>query len=783
MPLGTLDKRIVRTVRGSLLQFAALVIIIAFGLISMVVFTNVYQNMEASKVEYYRRQDFAEVFASFAAQPVHYIERLDRLPEIRAADGRIVTDIRIDVGRDAYATLRLVSLSEDGGLNRPLPQLGRLPRGRERQVALLTGFAAANDITVGDTVDLIIRGEPFAVEVSALVDSPEFVYAIQDIKNPYPDDRNFGVVFMNLGLAQDLLGMPGQVNEATFLATPGFTPEEAREAVEGEMEGRGLHGIITRDDQLSHFMVAIELDFLSQFSRTIPLLFLGIAAAIIYMLISRLVKSDRVVIGVLKAMGYDNRQVLSHYLKYALFFGALGAALGMVAGHLFVAPVTELYMEFFNLPLHEMQYDGSFIVIGILLTLLFCGGTGVWAARGVLQIAPADAMRPPAPAPGRQNLFERFAPDYWERLSFSWKLVWRQLSRNKQRFALAVLGVSLTFTVVFFPFYALNVIDLMFFRQFEEFDIYNYSVAFTEPVGDEGIAHLAEMIEAEGIEPYAEHPFTITRGWREHTVVVRALEVGSRLQRFEDVRGGIIEIPASGLLISQYLAEDLGVAPGDMVTVSSPALGGREYTLPVRAVINQYLGSGAYMSREQMDRLGGWGLHTGALVDSGEDIQVTLGRVGNVASIYSTQDLIRVFNDFMGLIIVTYSTLVLIGGILGFTILFNTTSVAIEERAREFSSMRVLGYTQGEIFQTLVRENVLATIAGILLGIPMARSSVGLMASMLQSEMFYLPAVTSPISYGIAGVLVVLFTVVVMVAIRARVYRLNLLEALSSRLT
>ena len=337
--------------------------------------------------------------------------------------------------------------------------------------------------------------------------------------------------------------------------------------------------------------------------------------------------------------------------------------------------------------------------------------------------------------------------------------------------------------MVFFPFYALNVIDLMFFRQFEEFDVFDYSVAFGEPVGDEGIAHLAEMIEAYGIEPYAEYPFTITRGWREHTVMVRALEADSQLQRFEDVRGGIIEIPSSGLLLSRYLAEDLDVAPGDTLTVSSPALGGRKYTLPVRGVINQYLGSGVYMSREQMDRLGGRGLYTGALIGSGEDIKVTLGRVGNVASIYSTQDLIRVFNDFMGLIIVSYSMLVLIGGILGFTILFNTTSVAIEERAREFSSMRVLGYTQKEIFQTLVRENVLATIAGIILGIPMARSTVGLLASMVQSEMFYLPAVASPISYGIAGILVAVFTVLVMVAIRARVYGLNLLEALSSRLT
>ncbi len=781
--MQTLNRRLLRTVRNSWLQFTALVVIIALGLLSLVLLTNVYQNMHVSKVEYYRQQSFAEVFASFTYQPSGYIDRLDNLPEIRRSEGRIVSDIRVDVGRDTHPTLRLVSISDENRLNRPLTQQGALPRGRSREVALLTRFAEANDIEVGDSVELIIRGEPFSVEVSALVDSPEFVYAIEDIKNPYPDDTNFGVAYMDLNLLQDLLGVPGQVNEATFLTAPGVSWDEARDAVQERMEGRGLRSVITRDDQLSHFMISIEMDFLQQFSFAIPLVFLAIAAAIIYMLISRLVKSDRVVIGVLKATGYDNRQVLMHYLKYALFLGFAGAALGMAAGHAFVGPTTELYMEFFELPLMQMRYDWTFIVVGVVLTLIFCGGTGVWAARDVLKISPADAMRPPAPPPGQRNLLEVSFPRLWERMSFSWKLVWRHLLRNKKRFALAVLGVAFTFTVVFFPFYALGVIDIMFIQQFEEFEVYDYAVSFEQPVGGEGISHVGELVQAELIEPFAEYPFNVSRGWREHNVVVRALSTDSTLQRFEDARGGIIEVPASGLLISQYLAEELGVGPGDRLTLSSHVTDGEEHTVEVQAVINQYLGSGIYMSRGQMNRLTGQHDHTGVLIQSNDDVKAALQNAANVASIYSTGDLIDVFDEFMGLVIVAYSTLILIGGVLGFAILFNTTSVSIEERAREFSSMRVLGYSQGEVYQALVRENILATAAGVILGIPLSRASVHLLVSMMQTEMFYLPPVINPGSYAIAGILVGIFTAVVMLAVRVRVHNLNLLEALSSRLT
>ncbi len=782
--MRTLDRRLVRNIRRSWLQFAAVTVVIAMGIASFIIMSNTAQNFGHSVHEYYRNQVFAHLFAEFAPQAGAEIERLDHLPEIDAVQGRIVRDVGVDM-EDLHPTLRLVGLPEEPGINIPYVHDGRLPdRPGRRQVALLARFAHAHGLSVGDEIDLVIDGEMVAFTISGLVDSPEFTYAVPDIQTMMPDDEIFGVGFAHQDLLGDLLGMPGQVNDAVFRVSDGVEHEEARDRVEEELEGRGLRSVITREDQLSHFMVDIELESIEQVSLMIPVVFLGIAAAVIYMLIMRLVEADRTVIGVLKAMGYDNRAILGHYLKYALAMGAVGAGAGMAVGHIVVPYLTGLLMEFFAVPLMELRTDWSLLLWGILLTLVFCGGTALWAARGVLGIVPADAMRPEAPPPGRKNLLEVFLPGLWERISFSWKLVLRQILRNKKRFALSVMGVAFTFVVVLMPFYMLSVIDVMFIQQFGEFEVYDYSINFHEPVGPEGVEQLGDLVDYDFMEPFAEYPFRATHGWREETAVVRGLIRGSQLQRFENARGQRIAVPASGALVSRHLADNLGVGAGDELVLSSYAREEEERTLPVAAVVSQYLGSGIYVSLDQMDRLLRTpSTYTGVLMQGGGNVRGELAKVGNVSSVFSSTDVQDAFSEYMDMMVAMYSLMVIIGGVLGFAILFNTTAVSISERTREFASMRVLGYGRDQVYEVLRRENILASILGLLLGIPLGRVLTLGVSQAFQTDLFYLPEVFHPASYAVTTVLVVIYILIVMYAVRARVRSLNLLEALSTRMT
>ncbi len=783
--MRSLDRRLLRTAAESKLQIMAVVVIITLALISLVVLTNVYENLNQSLLDYYERQSFAHLFAELTPQPPEYVEGLSSLREIEQAEGRVVADVRMDVGRDIYPELHLVGLPQDGLLNRPQIVEGSPPTRGE--VALLTGFAEANGLQVGDEVDLIVRGEAISVEVSATASSPEFLYPVTDIQQIFaPDQKNRGIALADMGFAADILGKSGQINEASFTVAEGYSQQDAEDAVEDAMEGHGLLRVLTRDDQVSNYSVMLRMEQMEDLSHSVPVVFLAIAAVIIYMLLLRMVESDRPTIGVLKATGYTDREVLLHYLKYALAMGGAGAVLGMGIGHLLVRPVAEfVFLQFFDMPFLHVQLNWALIAVGGALTLVFCGGTGLLAARGVLRIVPADAMRPPAPPAGKRNLLEVYLPRLWDGLTFFTRLSLRQLFRNKKRFVLAVLGVAFAYTLVVLPFYLLGIVDAIAFEQYEEFEVYDYALIFDQPASESAISELRREADIGIMEPMIQYPFTVSKGWREESVPVRALPEGASLQRFENERGQRVSIPSSGILVCEYMAGALGVEPGDRIRMSSQATDEREYTVEVREVIRQTIGSVMYTSHETMQKMTGQGdAYTGALVQSPDDLRYRLREVGNIGLIMSVQQILEGFGEMMGVVIALCSILVILGGVFAFAILFNVATVGITERVREFSSMRVLGYDSKAVYRIVLHENVLATALGLLLGAPLGHMTiVAVIEAFQRTEMLYMPVPFHPVSHLFATALVCAFVAVVMGAVWFRIKNIDLLEALSARMT
>ena len=432
-----------------------------------------------------------------------------------------------------------------------------------------------------------------------------------------------------------------------------------------------------------------------------------------------------------------------------------------------------------------MHFD--IILIGLLPTLFLCGATGALAARGVLSIAPAEAMRPVVLPPGKKNLLEQWLPGLWARTTFGWKLVLRGIWRNGQRFALSAAGVALTFAIILFAVYMFTIWDVVIYDQFGRMETYDYSISFISPVSSKVLTELRSLAKITSIEPYVELPFLVSRGWREQTVLARALPRTTELYQFEDQRGYAISLPAKGILLSQGFAQSLGVGPGDMLEMSSYATADRSYQVCVQGVINQYLGSGLYMSLEQLARLTGQkDTLSGVVLKSSANVKDVFRDMGNIESIQSSADLVSTFSEYLNMIIASAGFIVFLGGVLGFAILYNTTSVSIAERKRELSSLRVLGYSQQEIFALIMRENGLALALGLIVGAPLGKSMiVAVINAVIGSagDLLYFPTDIKLSGYVLAAALVIAFMALTMLTVRRKILKLNFLEALSSRLT
>ncbi|HHX96858.1 MAG TPA: ABC transporter permease [Clostridia bacterium] len=787
--MKVLDKRLFRTLKNAKAQYGAVVIIICIGLATLIGLSNTAQNMDNSLNEYYHSYQFADLFAEFTPVPVNVVADLKKIREIEKVEARIVTDVRVDIGREPYPVLRLVSIIPHQEINRLYVQKGRIPQiGDERGIALLNVFAEANNLVVGDEITLIIRGEVFPVTIMGIVDSPEYIYAIQDIKNMLPDNLNFGVGFINLSLLQEITGLSGQINNVVFTLSPGVDEKNIRDKIKEDFKGYGLKNIVTRDDHVSHALMDMEIEQLKRMSQVVPFMFLGIAVLVIYMLVSRLVQTDRVIIGILKATGYNNYEVMAHYLKLSLILGLTGAFLGVGMGYLMANFVTRLMITYFHLPLLEIQFSYQLVIIGFLLITLFCSTAGLMAVRKIVNIVPAEAMCPVVVSSGKKGLLEQWVPKLWIRITFSWKLVLRGIGRNLRRFALSVMGVALTYGIILFALYFFNVWNVVINAQFGEMENYDYTVSFIQPVNSEIITEMCSLSSITVIEPYMELPFRVVSGWREQTILARALSKTTELYQFRNEAGKIVSLPTKGVFLSQGFAKSLGIVEGDLVALSSYATKGQTFLVPVKAIVDQYLGSGLYLSWEQLECLTGQkGVFSGVVLNSSADIKRVFQNMPNIESIHSSADLVDIFTEYWGMIIASMGFIVFLGGLLGFAILYNTISVSLSERRRELSSLRILGFSQKEIFRLIIRENMLALLVGILSGIPLGKIMiVGLMNAILTGstgEMFYFPTAITPITYLLTAVFVFGFMCFTLFVIRRKVYNLDFLEALSSRFT
>ena len=785
--MKVLDKRLLRTLAKAKTQYGAVIIIICVGLAALIALSNTADNMENSLNEYYHAYQFADLFADFIPLPVNIVNDLSKIREIKKVEPRLVTDVRVDIGREPYPVLRLVGSDPSSEINRLYLQAGKIPaRNEQRGLALLNAFAEANDLVVGDQITLLIRGEAFPVTIDAIVDSPEYIYALQDIKNLLPDNLNFGIGFLSLSLLQELTALPGQINNAVFTLYEEVDAQKVRDKIKEDFKGYGLKNIITRDEHLSHALMEMEIDQLKRMSQAVPLMFLGIAFLVIYMLISRLVATDRVIIGILKATGYHNYEIGGHYLKLSLILGFLGALSGVGCGYLMADYVTRLMITYFQLPLLNIQFSYVLIFMAIILVVLFCSLAGLLAVRKILKIVPAEAMRPLAVSPGKKGLLEKCLPRLWAFSSFSWKLVLRGIARNRRRFALATLGVILTFALILFAVYFFNVWDLVIASQFGEMENYDYAVTFRQPVSSQVTTEMSSLAPISAIEPFRELPFQVVWGWREQTIMAKALPQSTELYQFKNTAGEQVALPSEGVFLSQGFAKSMGINEGDLIELSSYATQGETFQVPVKAIVNQYLGSGLYLSEEQLARLTGQkGIFSGVVLNSSADIKAIFQNMGNIEVIYSGADLVAIFSEYGAMIVASIGFIVFLGGLLGFAILYNTLSVSIAERKRELSALRVLGFSQKEIFRLLVRENIIALLIGIFLGAPLGKAMiVGLMNAILMGstgEMFYFPTGISLDSYFFTAVLVSGFMGLTLVVIRRKVYSLDFLEALSNR--
>jgi putative ABC transport system permease protein len=136
----------------------------------------------------------------------------------------------------------------------------------------------------------------------------------------------------------------------------------------------------------------------------------------------------------------------------------------------------------------------------------------------------------------------------------------------------------------------------------------------------------------------------------------------------------------------------------------------------------------------------------------------------------------------MGEFILFYNMVAtLLAGAIGFGVVYNSARIALSERGRELASLRVLGFTRGEIAYILLGELALLTLAAIPLGFLVGAGLVGILVLAFDSELYRLPMLLTPLNYTVGATVVIVSALLSGLLLWFRLGRLDLVAVLKTR--
>ncbi|MGE4273098.1 MAG: ABC transporter permease [Desulfitobacterium sp.] len=746
-----LRRKLFREIKSNRGVYLACIIVIMIGLITYTSYSIIIENLERAQDHFYAETQFADGFIKLNGYPESQVAKLASLAGIDKVEGRIVKDARLweeDAETSRYLRLVSMNFSQQPEVNRVQLFSGQWPEDDKREILVDPKFMAANSLALGDTLTLILEGKRSSFNVVGTAQSPEFIYAMRTAQELYPDPSTFGIAYIPQSSLKALAKESGQVNDIVFTLEPEARFEDVKLLLERSLKSYGVQSIFPRQDQTSHAVLESELSSLRSMAQTLPLVFLAVAAIILYTMLRRLIEQQRMNIGNLKAFGFTNREIILHYLSYPLLIGGIGGILGGLAGITLTFPLMTIYKEFFALPGMASSFSWKYLFLGLALSLAFSLLSGLKSSLDILRLNPADAMRPAAPASAGKTPFENLTW-LWSRLSSQGQMGVRNAFRSPMRSIFTVVGMAVIFSLMTVSWSMDNMIDKLTTFQFRQIQTYDVKISLNRPGPANSLQNtLAHEPGITHLEPLLEVPVTLRNQWHEKEVIVLGLNHGSTLYNVLNKKGEQVPIPQDGVLLSERLANLLQVQVGDAIQVESPLRrqfhAEKKEQLVVRGVIPQYVGLNAFMEIGALaDFLQQGEIATSVLIQmDGQAIPALKSKyrdasqVGNIESVQESADKIEEMMASYGF---TVYFMALIAGFAGFALIYNSSIISLSERQRELASLRVLGLTSKEVLKVITSEQWLLTLFGVILGIPLSYGLLAAMGQSMSTDLYSIP--------------------------------------------
>ena len=532
---------------------------------------------------------------------------------------------------------------------------------------------------------------------------------------------------------------------------------------------------------------------MSLMGKIFPVVFFIVATLVTITTITRMIEEDRKNIGVFKALGYRKEIIVRRYLIYSLLAGLIGALLGTIIGSLVILDVLYVsYGDMYDLPELSNKFNLFYIMISFIVSLLSTVLVTWIVTIKALKEKTADLLRPQIGTTGKEILLEKI-PFLWNKCSFLYKICFRNIFRYKKRLFMTLIGIAGCTALIYAGLglqSAVNSIGNIQFSKVRPVDIEIYLNGELEPKEVEELEKdIRQKQHIKETTPVRQQSITAKANNYSKDVfyiAVSSKEIGKYMNLKNRKTSETIKLDDEGVILTEKLAILLDVQVDDKITVKD---GGVDATLKVTGITENYLYNYIFFTPNVYERIYGKEIkynevfvNTSKELTEKEEIDLSdkLKENDKIASMSFRDNLEKEFKTSLSGLMIIVILFIGCASLLSFTVLVNLNNINIEERKRELSTIKLLGFYEKELESYVFRENIILTILGTLLGLILGMGILGVIIQAAEVETIFLVKDINYINLVVSIVITILFTLITNFAMRKKIKNIDMIDSLKS---
>lgn len=536
----------------------------------------------------------------------------------------------------------------------------------------------------------------------------------------------------------------------------------------------------------SFYMYKNTCEQMKSIGTITPILFFIVAALVCATTMTRLIDEQRSQIGIYRALGFRNNEIISIYLLYVLIASLVASVIAIFVGvAVFPTIIYTTWRLMYDLPSIVLSMPFDNVIICVSSFSLLISIVSYIVIKTSLKECAAQLLRPKAPKNTKKILLEKFTW-LWNKLSFTGKVTARNLFRYKARFIMTVIGIAGCTSLLLMGWGIKDSIGSVVSLQYKDIYKYNYLVDLKN---DRHIDQIKESIRIDNTNtvyvPFMSYQTVLNENNNDSniSIIVIDSEKEQDIYNMRDINtNNVIDLDNEGVVLTEKFAKKNNYAIGDEIDIKSKE--GILKTFIVKGISINYIQNYIYMSEK---------LYSSAFNEEIEYNLIAVNNTGDASKLVKLSDeyrdvnsvndfteSVKTFEDMINALDLIIIIIILVAGALAFVVLINLTNVNISERIREIATLKVLGFRENEVNSYIFKEVLLMSLIGAIIGLPLGKIESRYILTVIDMDMCMFPHIVESISYLYAFAITMIFTVIVLLLTRKTLRKVEMIESLKS---